>query len=341
MNKLTLPATFSALVAFGFAAAASAQTSPYPNNPNGPYQGTGQTYAEPGFDSPRTNPVAVTDGTPISTTTIVATDIANSNAFMAPDAVAADVASEPTAPTAAAPANQAPTSTAGVDGTMGSCKIDGVTADFWTVTVPYSVKVDDRSSIVTTIPITVTNFKSTILANGSIGNAQVYGEGLNAGWCYKAFDKQDNVPYRWNITPSAGIYLRRSSDLDMGSWVYNAGISSSFAYQFSNGWIVNLGDSITMAWNSGYRNYPDPIRDQQQVTINGLQVFKPIGRWVIGGMAIDTRYLRTNLVNNFQTYAITAGFRLTPTRSLRFSLVADEGTGYHSISGTLGSSWKF
>ena len=207
--------------------------------------------------------------------------------------------------------------------------------------MPYSEKVSERSTIVTTIPLTITDFKSTTLANGSLGNAKVYGEGFNAGWCYHAFDKQDHVPYRWNITPSGGLYLRRSGDLDMGSWVYNVGLCSSFAYQFSGGWIVNLGDSITTAWNNGYSNYPDPIRDEQQVVINGVQVFKPIERWIIGGMIIDTRYLKTNLVNSYETFAITVGYRVTPTRSLRASLVADEGKDYHSIRGTLGSSWKF
>jgi hypothetical protein len=96
-----------------------------------------------------------------------------------------------------------------------------------------------------------------------------------------------------------------------------------------------------MAWNNGCSGYPDPIRDQQQVAINGIQVFKQIDRWVVGAMIIDTRYLKSNLINSYQTYAVTAGYRITPTRSLRVSLVADEGTGYHSIRGELGSSWKF
>jgi hypothetical protein len=335
MNRNTLPIVFSALLALRFGAAVSAQTGP-----NGPYYPPGY-FGEPSMDSPRSNPVAITDGTPVATTSIVATDVANSNAFVAPDAALVDFPSEAPKATAQAPAEQAPSATIGVDGSVGSYSIDGVKADLWTLTLPYSQKVSERSTIVTTIPFTVTNFKSTTLANGTIGEARVYGEGLNAGWCYQAFDKQDQVPYRWKITPGGGLYLRRSSDLKMGSWVYNVGISSSFAYQFSNGWIVNLGNSLTGAWNSGYSNYPDPIRDQQQVTINGLQAFKPVGRWIIGGMIIDTRYLKTNLVNSYETFAITAGYRISPTRSLRVSLVCDSGNGYHSIAGRFGSSWKF
>jgi hypothetical protein len=335
MNKSTRHITFSAFLALFFGAAAFAQTGP-----NEPYNPTG-FFSTQGLDNPRSNPAAVTDGTPAGTTTIVATDVANANAFIAPDAALVDFPAEAPKATSQAPAEQAPPATLGVDGSAGSYSIDGVKADLWTLTVPYSEKVSDRSTIVMTIPFTITNFKSIALANGSIGDAKAYGEGLNAGWCYHAFDKQDQVPYRWNITPSGGIYLRRSGDLHMGSWVYNVGISSSFAYQFSNGWIVNLGNSITGAWNNGYSNYPDPIRDQQQVTINGVQVFKPIGRWVVGGMIIDTRYLKTNLVNSYETFAITAGYRISPTRSLRFSLVADSGKDYHSLRGTLGSSWKF
>ena len=334
MNTLNLRTLFFALAALCFGTIGYSQA--YPDQP----LGMGPTVGV-ATDNPQSNPAAVTDGTPASTTTIVATDVANANAFVTPDAMLSEFPGETPATTAQAPAEQTPPSTTGVDGGVGSYKIDGVKADLWTLTVPYSVKVSDRSTVVTTLPFTITNFKSIRLANGQIGDASVYGEGFNAGWSYKVYDKQDNVPYRWNVTPTGGIYLRRSSDLHLGSWVYNAGFSSSFAYQFSGGWVANLGNSITMAWNNGYKNYPDPVRDEQEVVINGVQVFKPIDRWMVGGMVIDTRYLRKNLVNSFQTYAITAGYRVTPTRSLRVSLVADTGKGYHSIRGTLGSSWKF
>lgn len=335
MNTSISRVLFCALLALCLGAVASAQTGPgYPGEPQFP--GT-----DSGLDSPQHNPAAITDGTPIATTTVVATDVANANAFLAPDAALVDFAAEPSTATPTAPTDQAPSATIGVDGGMGSYSIDGVKADLWTLTVPYSTVVDKRSTIVTTLPFTITNFKHVSRANGSVGDAKVYGAGFNAGWCYKVVDKQDNVPYRWKITPSGGIYLRRSSDLHMGSWVYNLGVSSSFAYRFSSGWIVNVGNSLTMAWSNGYRNYPDPIRDQQQVVINGVQVFKPVGRWMVGGTIIDTRYLRTNLVNSFQTYAVMAGYRVTPTRTLRAALVAESGKGYHSIRGTLGSSWKF
>ena len=334
MNKSTLRISFSTFLALCFGTVGYSQTYPYqPGYPS--------AFAEAGLDTPQSNPAAVTDGTPVATTTIVATDVANANAFVTPDAVLVEFPNETPAAASMARTEQTPPSTLGVDASAGSYKIDGVKADLWTLTVPYSAKVNDRSTIVTTMPFSITNFKSTTLAKGSVGDAKVYGEGLNAGWCYQAFNKQDNVPYRWNITPSGGLYLRRSSDLNMGSWVYNVGLSSSFAYQFSNGWIVNLGDSVTTAWNSGYSNYPDPIRDEQQVVINGVQVYKQIARWMIGGMIIDTRYLKTNLINSYETFAITAGYRITPTRSLRVSLVCDSGTGYHSISGRFGSSWKF
>lgn len=333
MNKPISRISFSAVVALCLAAAASAQSFPPYNEPH---------YGSPGWDDPKENPIGVTDGTPISTTTIVATDVANSNAFINPDAVPTDLTGEAPGTTAPAAAEQPQLSTIGIDGGMGSYSIDGTKADYWTLTVPYDVKVNARSTIETTLPLSVTNYKD-VFRTGTlgIGDAKVYGEGVNAGWCYKVFDKQDNVPYRWKLTPSAGVYLRSSSSLDMGSWVYNVGISSSFAFPISAGWIANIGNSITMAWNSGYSNYPDPMRDQQQVAINGLQVFKSFGRWLIGGMVIDTRYFKTNLINSYQTYAITAGFKLTPSRSLRVSLVADSGKGYHSITGKVGSSWKF
>jgi hypothetical protein len=127
----------------------------------------------------------------------------------------------------------------------------------------------------------------------------------------------------------------------MGSWVNNLSLSSSFAYQFSGGWVVNLGNSLTMAWNNGYRGYPDPVRDSQQVVMTGLQILKPIDRWTIAAKIVDTRYLRTNLVGNFQIFALSAGYRITPTRSLHVSLVAENGKGYHSFRGTAGANWRF
>lgn len=292
------------------------------------------------LDSPQ-NPIAVTDGTPIATTNIVASDVANSNAFLSPEGAPLEMAAEASGTPAPAQAGQVPTTVLGADIGMGAYTVDGVKADLWSMTVPYSRQINDRSSIVGTLPFTITNFKDVFKAHGGIGSAKVYGEGINAGWCYNVYDKQDNVPYRWKVTPGAGIYLRQSDAINMGSWVYNVGISSSFAFPLAGGWIANIGDSLTVAWSTGYSDYPDPIRDQQQVTINGVQVFKKFGRWMAGAMVIDTMYFKTNLIPDYQTYAVTAGFMLTPTRSLRFSVGYDDARSYHSLSGKFGSTWKF
>jgi hypothetical protein len=329
MNTQTVRTAFAASVAVFFATVAFGQAFPQE-----PYLGQQSGHGVAGVDNPNTNSAALTDGTPLSTTTIVATDNASA-AFPNADAVAADYTSEAPA------AEQAGAMGMGADVGVGSAKINGNNVDLYTITIPYSVRMNDRSSLMMRMPFTMTDYKSCMLKSGSLGTARAYGEGLNLGWAYRVFDKQDNVPYRWKIMPGAGIYRRTSDDLNMGSMVYNVSISSSFAWQVSSGWIFNIGNSITMAWNNGIGGYPDPIRDQQQAVLNGVQVYRIIDRWVVGAMIIDTRYLHTNLINSFQTYALSAGFKITPSRTLRFSLKADEGKGYRSVLGTIGSSWKF
>jgi hypothetical protein len=106
-------------------------------------------------------------------------------------------------------------------------------------------------------------------------------------------------------------------------------------------WVVNIGNSISLAWNNGIKDYPDPVRDNQQVLINGIQFFHLMGRWTPYSYVMDTRYLNNGFIDNYQTYAVGVAFKLTQKRSIRFSVLYDNGNNFDSLKATLGASWKF
>lgn len=306
------------------------------------------------------NPLAVTDGNPNSTTSQAAGTTAETAAFIQPMAVseefeetsvagpedtAEDEASE-SGDTLGSGTVGTGTSQLDVDLGIGSYEINGVDVDFYMLQIPYSRKLSDRGTLKVNVPVSITDIRDIIsnfdaAGNLTLGDARVYGGGLNLGYAHKVFMKSDGKPYRWKVTPSAGIFMRESSDLNQGAWVYNVGLSSSWARRVTGNWIVNVGNSISLSWNSGRKDYPDPIRDEQQVMINGVQLFYLAGRWTYYGYVMDTRFFQDAALNNFQSYAGGAGFKLTRNRTLRATLIYEDGDGFDSLRVTVGTSWKF
>lgn len=294
------------------------------------------------YDSPF-SPVGVTDGTPRSTTSEAAVEAAMVGAFVSADEVIEQFEEETPSEVADAAAETAALSSIDIDVGFGSSTVDGIDFDLYTVRIPYSHRFSDRGVLNVVAPFSITRAKDVVIgADGvSMGNAGIYGGGLAAAYSHHVFIKADGKPYRWKVTPGAGLFLRESSDLDQGAWVYNMNLSSSFAYRLDEHWVVNVGNSVSLAWNSGRKDYPDPIRDNQQVLVNGLQVFYLAGRWTHHAYIMDTRYLRSTLIGNFQTYAVGTGFRLTRSRSVRATVVYENGSRYEAFRAMLGTSWKF
>ncbi|HSH96125.1 MAG TPA: hypothetical protein VK968_18410 [Roseimicrobium sp.] len=221
----------------------------------------------------------------------------------------------------------------------GTFEVNGQKAKLYTFKAPYSRKINERGTLELTLPVSFAVYEKAIAGTK---DAQAYGIGLNAGYAWQAFLKKDNVPYRWKITPSTGLYYRDSSDLQEGAWVFNTGLSSSFAWQFAPGWVVNLGNSASFAWNSGIKSYPDPIRDSQQTVRNGVQLYRMLDRWMVYVYVMDTEALNDMIVDSYQTYGIGASYKLTKTRSLKATLLHEEGNGgYRSTRGSIGTSWEF
>lgn len=294
-------------------------------------------------DDPR-GPTGVTDGNPVASVALVAREVALTSAFITTEEAyeVADV-TEATAAATTAATEAATASSIDIDIGGGSGKIDGTDFDIFTVRIPYSRDLSQRGRLNLLMPLSFTRFKDVRPddAGEMNRNASVYGGGLNVAYRYRVIDKSDGKPYRWNVTPSAGLFLRESSDLNQGAWVYNLGLSSSFAYRVNENWIVNVGNSLSLAWNSGRKNYPDPIRDNQQVLINGVQVFYLDGRWMHHAYVMDTRFLRSSFIDNFQSIGAGTSYRVTQTRSLRASIVYEAGSRYQAFRAMLGSSWRF
>jgi hypothetical protein len=284
----------------------------------------------------------IVDGVPSSTVASAASDTMDMGALTTPEEV-----------TQAFPPVQPPGSTKEVMTTGndqlnveiggGHVNFNGQTADIYTFKVPYSRKLSERATLQFSVPLSWATYNKAALTNlGVLKDARAYGGGLNLGYAYQAITKSDNSPYRWKLTPSAGLFYRDCADLSQGSLVFNIGLSSSFAWQFSPGWVVNVGNSISLAWNSGIRDYPDPIRDNQQMFSNGIQLYHLMDRWTVYGYIIDTEALKNVLVNSYQTYALGVGYKLTKSRSFKATLLYENGNGgYGSLRGAVSTTWQF
>jgi hypothetical protein len=301
-------------------------------------------YNGEGFDSPSA-PYALTDGNPLSSTIIAAQEAVGSS-FNEED-MQQQFAEEPAAATEAV-STTSRFDTLGTEVGVGNYDINGMDASIYTVRVPFSYEVSKRGKFNFSVPLSVTQLKDVLAdfdtgGNLHLSNARVYGYGIGAAYTHKVFAKMDNVPYRWNVTPALGMYLRKSKDINLGSRVFNLGLSSSFAYQFSPGWVINMGNSVSMAVSGSISGYPDPIRDSQQVAINGLQLIHMRGRLTLSAYVMDTRYFKTEntCVKSFQSYGTTCSFKLTQSRSIKASLIYESGDNLSSVRGTLGTTWQF
>ena len=296
----------------------------------------------------------IVDGLPTSSVSMATSDTLEMGGFVTPDEIAQTFPSEPpegTTPeqgTTASDIGGEPTAQIDMEAGGGTGTVGDQEVDIYTFKIPYSLKLNQRGTLQFSAPLSKATYKD---ANASwdpntgarhLSDAHAYGFGLNLGYAYQAITKTESRAFRWKVTPSLGVFRRECSDLYQGAWVYNLGLSSSFAWQFSPGWVVNFGNSVSFAWNDSIKDYPDPIRDNQQMLSNGVQLYRMLGRWTLYGYILDTESLRDVLVDSYQTYAVGAGYKLTKNRSLRLTFIYETGTGgYHAVRGTLGSSWQF
>lgn len=291
----------------------------------------------------------VAEGTPVSTVSIASNDTVDMGALVTATEIeqSFDTPVSESAPAATQGATTSTGSSLDLDAGGGSGSVDGKDFDIYTLRVPYSLKLNDRGTLQFSAPLSVASYKDAVVSWDSAGlatfhNARAYGAGLNVGYAYKAVTKAESQNLRWKVTPSMGLFYRDCSDLNQGSWVYNMGLSSSLAWQLAPGWVLNLGNSLSVAWNNGIKDYPDPVRDTQETTSNGLQLYRLFERWTAYGYVMDTEALRDVLVDSYQSYGLGASYKLTKTRSVRATLIYEHGNAsYHSLRVTLGTSWQF
>lgn len=292
----------------------------------------------------------VVGGAPSSTVSEAATETAELGALTTPEEIMDVFEPEAAAPSTTEGAVAATTAASQLDVEVGggSSSVGGQDMDIYTVRVPYSRKLSERGTLQFSLPMSFATYKDALMTyDASTGltrleDAQAYGAGLNIAYAHQAVMKGDSRSFRWKLTPSGGLFYRDCSDLNLGAWVWNIGVSSSLAWQFAPGWVVNFGNSISFSWSDAIKDYPDPIRDNQQMLTNGIQLYRMLDRWTIYGYILDTEALRDVLVDSYQTYGMGVGYKITKKRSIRFTAIYEDGNaGYHGFRVTMGSSWRF
>ena len=303
---------------------------PWP--PNEPMQGWGFT------------PASIVDGNGASTTNMLVKQSVVDNILPDPNETAADFA-----PEAGAPAGGQPQVEINVG--AGWFTVFGYDGNTSTIGIPAKYKCNNRWTLKADIPLNYTKVKNVVIWKTdpltgfpvfTQSDVDIWGAGLVFSGAYGIFVKEDNVPYRWQLTPSLGLNVREADTLDAGSWMYSGGISSSYNYKLTDWLIVNLGNSFTATWNRRLSaDYAPIAHPLQHVTVNGLQLIFPVNRFVFNAFVMDTRFLRRTALDNYQTYGVGGGYQISKNISLRLYFFTDQGTDYEAYSVTFGSAFKF
>jgi len=290
-----------------------------------------------GTDSPDT-PASITSGHPLSSVTLVAEDTAMNNALN--DALT----EEP-------PQSQGSTGghydMIGADACYGSYSIMGMRAHYYSAKIPLGYTLSPRDRLQFTIPINYAKYNDCVVNLASNGDpilrdASVYGYGVGAAYTRRVLTGSSKSPWTWSVTPAASILFRESSDLDMGSCLFNASVSSSLAYRVGTRWIFTLGNSVSFSDSTSYRNNISPESGNQSVFVNGVQAVRVLGRWRVTAYVMDLRYSGGDeLIPSYQSYALALSYGMGASTDLRISVIHDEGDNYDSTRVITGSTWRF
>jgi hypothetical protein len=290
-----------------------------------------------GYDSPDT-PASITSGHPLSSVMLVAGDTAMDNAFG--DTATADVSESKQT-------GGGHFDSIGADACYGSYSIMGMRAHYYSAKIPFGYTLSPRDRIQFTIPINYASYKDCMVNLSSGGDtilrdASVYGYGVGAAYTRRVLTGANKSPWTWSVTPAANIFFRESSDLDMGSCLFTASVSSSLVYRLGTSWIFNLGNSVSFSDSTSYRNSIAPSSGNTSVFVNGVQAVRVLGSWRITAYAMDIRYSGDDeLIPSYQSYALSVSYGIGASTDLRLTLIHDDGDHYDSTRVITGSTWRF
>ena len=289
-----------------------------------------------GADAPDT-PASLTSGHPLSSVILVAEDTARDNAL--------------SEKTTEAPEAQAASSSRfdmiGADAAWGSYSIMGMRAHYYSAKIPLGYTLTPKDHLLFSIPLNYARYEDCCVEldknlNPVLRDASVYGYGVSAALTHRFLTGTAKNPWSWSVTPSAGLLLRESPELDMGSCLYTASLSSSLAYRVGTSWIFSLGNSVSFSGASSYRNNISPESGDQTVLVNGVQAVRILGRWRLTAYVMDVRYSGDDeLIPSYESYAFSLSYGLGAATDIRLTLIHDEGDQYNSTRVITGTTWRF
>jgi hypothetical protein len=274
--------------------------------------------------------VAVTDGNPNSSTAQM-----SSGAFFA-DGFTPSM-DLPFEGTAAASDSSGPGSRFtgyGIGFNSGQFNANGIKGNNTDLSIPFGFRFTDRVSLAGNIPL---NYLT-------IGDAKIYGVGLNLALPVRLEIMDKTNPLNWRLTPLVGISARGSQELAGGGVIWMAGLTNTLDYRVNHKLILGLVNQITfhrsLEVRYGSTSF-DPNVDQE-ILKNGVRLVTPLStRFTLDAFVIETNFLKTAAVKSFTTFGSSVSFRLTQKFNVTLGGNYDTGSNYNSWAVGLSSAWKF
>jgi hypothetical protein len=147
----------------------------------------------------------------------------------------------------------------------------------------------------------------------------------------------------WQITPAFAGGAGGSWDLAAGGILLGGQITSSLAYQFSDGWSIVLANQFGL-----YEGLPIDIGDfksetdvSQQILKNGMALVKNWNRAFVEVGITYTNFLNDSAIDGYLSPTLGAGLRWAQTSGIRIAYHADFADDFTVHSGTVQVFFEF
>ena len=224
---------------------------------------------------------------------------------------------------------------------FGVFDINGVKGQIYTLPLSTQFRLSKRVALDVGLPLTYIQ----------IGDASVYGTGVNLGLPVKVILKRTDDPWFWQVTPFVGAKFTASKEISVGGLVLNGGLGNLLAYDFGP-FEVSMGNQFSLAESLavefGGVNV-DPGFTEQLLR-NGLKVAVPIGRrWAVEVYGVHTMHLEPVLIDQYYTFGVDVGYRVQRNLGpwakkaayLKAGTYTELGNNYSAFHFQFGGGFKF
>jgi hypothetical protein len=184
-----------------------------------------------------------------------------------------------------------------------------------------------------------------------IEESSVYQLAMSLALPVKIIFRTRDCPWMWRVTPSFGSTGAWSKDLNTGGWVIEEGLTSLAGYDFKC-FTLSMGNQISLFQSTplslgGYDFDPSVT---QQILKNGLDLNVPLGRrWVAELYGIQTHFIRQAAIGDYFTVGTGVSYRFPPNvhnflaknGRIFVGFYSDIAANYNAPTFRLGSNWKF